>query len=274
MIHGNLRDRLADAVGYVGRRVDDVFRRIALEKVLASTIEGRGGRETGQNIEVALKRKGVGAFRDSRGREWSLKNYAEMVARTTASEAASMGALNRLAENGVDLVRIVVAADACDVCKEHKDKVYSISGAHPRYPQLTEVPPFHPRCHCRVAGWVEGLSGDNSEESPKEVRERIRDRLRSGNDYIGRPGGRGRRAKHIRRVSMDEYEPESLFRELTEGGVEREGTSYPGTLIDLPAGAGNIGLRPPTEEKSYTMDVNIEGVRIREFKFLDPREME
>lgn len=167
VIYENLRDRLADAVGYVGRRADDVFRRIALGEVLKSMIEGRGSKESAQNIEVALKRRGVGAFRDSRGREWNLKNYAEMVARTTASEASSMGTLNRLAENGMDLVRIVVAADACDECKRRKDKVYSIAslGTHRRYPRLEEVPPFHPRCTCRISGYIEGLS----EVNPNDV---------------------------------------------------------------------------------------------------------
>lgn len=106
---------------------------------------------------------------------------------------------------------------------------------------------------------------------PDEVLRRIENLLRPGGAYIGKPGGRGGRAKHIRKIPINEYEPESLFRELTEGGVELEGTGYPGTLMGFP-GVGTVGLRPPTEAKPYTMDVMIDGIRIREWKFVEPDE--
>ncbi|MBA2691207.1 MAG: hypothetical protein H0U65_01765 [Rubrobacter sp.] len=106
---------------------------------------------------------------------------------------------------------------------------------------------------------------------PNEIWRRIEDILRPGGEYIGKPGGRGGRAKHVWKIPINEYEPESLFRELTEGGVELDGSEYPGVLVDLP-GLGAVGLRPPTGTKPYTMDVSIDGIRIDKWKFVEPEE--
>lgn len=247
-------------MGYVGRRADDVFRRTALNELLAGTIEGGGSRQTGRNIEVALKRKGVSAFRDSLGREWSLKNYARMVARTTAGEAASMGTLNRLAENGV-LVRIIVAANACDECKKHKDEIYSISGSHPRYPQLEEVPPYHPNCSCLVSGYIEGLSG----EHPDEIRRQAEDVIAPG----GSPGTPGKRQGMYIRPGGREA-AKDVFEQLKALGTPIDRPRYPGEEIDIP-GIGPVGYRPKSRygEWEPTIDVNatINGIRIRKLKF-------
>jgi len=35
-----------------------------------------------------------------------------------------------------------------------------------------------------------------------------------------------------------------------------------------------MGLRPPEAEKPYTMDVNINGIRINEWKFVDREDYE
>jgi len=125
-----------------------------------------------------------------------------------------------------------------------------------------------------MAGGSGGSSGrspgDNHDLSAQPLRRRL---SRTDGDYIGKPGGRGRRARHIRKLPIDEYEPESFFADLAEGGREREGTSYPGRLVELP-GVGTMGLRPPEAEKPYTMDVNINGIRINEWKFVDREDYE
>ncbi len=102
-----------------------------------------------------------------------------------------------------------------------------------------------------------------------EVRRRVENLLRPGGEYIGKPGGEGGRAKRVRKILINEYEPEGFFREIAEGGAELEGTGYPGILVDLP-GIGTVGLRPPTGTKPYTMDVSIQGIRIDKWKFVEP----
>ncbi|CAN5126933.1 hypothetical protein BH18ACT10_BH18ACT10_00060 [soil metagenome] len=87
-----------------------------------------------------------------------------------------------------------------------------------------------------------GGGGDDAEERREYIRRLLRNE--ADDDYIGKPGGQGRRARHIRKIPLDEYEPESFFADLVEGGREREGTSYPGVLMELPGlGPWNCVLR-------------------------------
>lgn len=152
-----LAGRLQDAVTYVGRRVDDAFRRATLEENLQGAIQGKTRRETSGAIEERLRGEGVKAFRDKAGREWGLANYAAMAARTTAREAHTLGTTMRLAENGLDLVQVSEhVQDERDVCTPHEGKIYSISGAHPTYPPATgNLPPYHPNCRHVVTPYVE-----------------------------------------------------------------------------------------------------------------------
>lgn len=147
VLYENLAGRIDDAVAYVGRRAEDAFREVALEEVLAGTIEGWSRRDTSEAIAERLESRGIKAFRDRRGAEWSLANYAEMTARTVAREAHTQGTVNRLAENGLDLVQISEHSHEHDVCSQYEGKIYSISGNHPLYPAAAgNLPPYHPRC--------------------------------------------------------------------------------------------------------------------------------
>lgn len=155
VLYGNLRDRMTDAVGFVGRRSDDVFRRVALAETMQKLIQGRTVGRTAAAIEGQLAERGVKAFRDSRGAEWDLGSYARMVARTTTREATSMGTLNRLAENGIELVRISRHANSCDICKKFEGRIFSMTGRHEEYPRLDEIPPFHPNCGHTLTSYID-----------------------------------------------------------------------------------------------------------------------
>lgn len=155
ILYANLAGQLEDGISAVGRRVDDVFRRATLDETLRGLIAGRGRVAVSGAIEERLRREGIRAFRDSAGRSWKLSNYARMAARTARREAASWGTLNRLAENGVDLVTISNPT-ACPVCRPFLG-TFSISGTHPSYPQLAHIPPFHPSCTCDLFGDTRGL---------------------------------------------------------------------------------------------------------------------
>jgi len=110
--------------------------------------------------------KGQTAFVDRLGRKWRLDTYAEMVARTTTREAASVATLNTCQEYGQDLVRITVHYPTCEICAPLQGKVYSISGNDDRYPKLTDErrPPIHPHCRHVLAPYVRELD-DNAEET-------------------------------------------------------------------------------------------------------------
>jgi hypothetical protein len=87
--------------------------------------------------------------------------------------------------------------------------------------------------------------------------------LRPGGRLIGLAGTSSR----IRILQGGQAEAEALFGQLSKGGQIIEGTSYPGTLVRLPGG-GQVGFRPSSASGPPTIDVTIEGLGIREIKFL------
>lgn len=105
-------------------------------------------------------------FVDAAGRKWDLLNYTEMLTRTKTAEAVSRGTENRLTENGLDLVYIVTSPACNDWCLFYAGKVFSISGTSKKYPPLSEAPnggtPFHPRCRCREAPFIEKFEDEET----------------------------------------------------------------------------------------------------------------
>lgn len=143
---GTLDNRLQLARATLGRQADDVFRRIGLEATSEGIAAGAARREVSAQIVAELEREGLTAFRDRRGRRWSLDTYAEMVARTTTREAVSQGTANRMLEHGADLATISSHANSCQICLPYQGNTYSLTGATPGYERIDRLPPFHPRC--------------------------------------------------------------------------------------------------------------------------------
>lgn len=118
---------------YVGRKEDDVFRKLALE-LTANKEAGVASRQTVQNMMAAeLNAKGVTAFVDKAGREWSLESYCSMATRTTGRQAQVAAALTA---DDWDLWEIVKIGSTCPLCSAYEGRVYSKSGTDPDYPPL------------------------------------------------------------------------------------------------------------------------------------------
>lgn len=73
-------------------------------------------------------RSGITGFIDKSGRSWDLASYAEMSTRTAAAQASVQGHLDKLVENGEDLVIVSDAPEECELCAPFEGEVLSISG--------------------------------------------------------------------------------------------------------------------------------------------------
>jgi hypothetical protein len=95
-----------------------------------------------------LDQIGGGDFIRINGKNYNLKSYAELVARTRMRESQTDATIAMCEEYENDLVQIDKHDNPCEeVCAEYQGKVFSISGKHPDYPELPDGgPPFHPRC--------------------------------------------------------------------------------------------------------------------------------
>lgn len=148
VIAQNMYDNLRQATQYAGRRIQDEYRRAGIDAMGEKYTEGLTWRDTAQRVQDRLLTQGLTGFKDSIGREWRLDSYAQMVARTTSREIATVATLNTCQEADIDLVQISSHWPTCEICAPLQGKVFSISGKDERYPLLTPeyMTPFHPNC--------------------------------------------------------------------------------------------------------------------------------
>lgn len=140
--------------GFIGRRVDDPWRRLALRELAA----GQATLETRRQVTARLARRlidegvtdALTGFVDRAGKRWALDTYAEMAVRTTTREATSRATVNRLVEHGLGAITISSHPHREDVCTPYDGKTFAIPGTDEatrgRFPVIDNLPPFHGRC--------------------------------------------------------------------------------------------------------------------------------
>jgi hypothetical protein len=108
---------------------------------------------TSKDIAAKIRAKlldqiGGGNFITINGRDYNLRSYAELVARTRMRESQSEATKDLCEEFDNDLVQFSKHDSPCEVCAPLEGQVFSISGNDPDYPELTDdvTPPIHPRC--------------------------------------------------------------------------------------------------------------------------------
>jgi len=95
--------------------------------------------------DYLIKKIGGGDFINIKGRNYSLKAYAELVARTRMRESQTEAVVEMAKEYDNDLAQITTHDNPCDLCAEYQGEVYSISGDTPEYELLPDGgPPWHP----------------------------------------------------------------------------------------------------------------------------------
>lgn len=150
--------RFEDVNGMIGRRVDDIYRKLALENVRASTIGYQSWQKVARNYRQQLADQGVTGFTDRAGKKWNMASYARMVSRTTTMEAAVQGTAMRLQENGHDLVEVTTHSSPCPKCEPWEGKVLSLSGEDKDHPSLDDAKAaglFHPNCRHQISLYID-----------------------------------------------------------------------------------------------------------------------
>jgi hypothetical protein len=93
---------------------------------------------------------------------FDVRTYARMVATTKTREIMETARHRRLADSGIDLVRIIGAVSV-NFCTAYLGAVFSLKGDHPKYPPLSSLPggkgpPFHPNCSKSTRPFIEDLA--------------------------------------------------------------------------------------------------------------------
>jgi hypothetical protein len=163
----NAYQRLMDVDQVIGRRADDVYRNLALEAIRGDVAGYQTWKQTAKIYREKLAEKGVTGIVGAAGREWNIRTYSEIVARTTTRETMIQGTANRLLERGHDLAEIVggTAKNTCQICRSWVGRVVSLTGRTPGYPTLDEARAaglFHANCTHNIA-----IAGSFEEEIAK-----------------------------------------------------------------------------------------------------------
>lgn len=164
-LQDSIVERLRASRVTVGRTVNDTYaragRRAALRAVLGAEGSPRAAARAlttdllrDRDIARAVRDGGFG-FVDRAGKRWALDTYTEMAVRTVTREAVVQGALARMASHGVNLARVSVHGDPCQICAPWQGRLVSLDGSTRSYEgeAVTDLgslpnggPPMHPRC--------------------------------------------------------------------------------------------------------------------------------
>ncbi|MFA5092030.1 MAG: phage minor capsid protein [Candidatus Paceibacterota bacterium] len=159
--------------------------RIATRSAVQSYVSGEGYKTTAQSIMDGFRKEiGAGLVRvvgpSGKPRNYQLKDYSQMVARTRMAEIHSEGTKNVLFENGMDFVEVTAYGTDCEICAEHEGLIYSISGEgeldNANFEgALTDdaEPPFHPNCTHVLMPYIP--SEDEVESDPTGTFEALAD---------------------------------------------------------------------------------------------------
>jgi hypothetical protein len=168
----------------------------ALPHAREAALEARTGTVAGRAAtrlraaQAALDRlagDGITGFVDTAGRRWQLASYVEMATRTITTQAALNATLDRLADHGIDLVRVTDAPGECVRCRPWEGRVLSVSGRTAGYPPLVEAITaglFHPNCRHQVSAYLPGITrplertadpaGDLARQRTRALERRVR----------------------------------------------------------------------------------------------------
>jgi len=101
--------------------------------------------------EYFSERFGDAKFITINGRDYNLRKYADLVAKTRLRVVQTEAVLNTCKEFDNDLVQVSDHGCDCQLCLEYEGNIYSLSGRSSAYPYLDSYPPWHSRCQHNIS---------------------------------------------------------------------------------------------------------------------------
>lgn len=119
-----------------------------ISEIIMDTIEmGEARTYASKRIHEYLRLQLLdGKFINKAGRNFNLRDYSKMVARTRLRQTQTDAVKNTCKEHVNDLVQWSRHANPCPDCAPYEGQIYSLTGKNASYPLLTAEPPLHPNC--------------------------------------------------------------------------------------------------------------------------------
>lgn len=124
--------------------------RLLSSKILReSVVSGLSRREVSKMmLSEAMKIKGF-EFISNSDKNWPLKSYFNMLARTELMNSARASYDDKMAEEGFDVMKLTTSGKSCDKCAKFEGRLFSLTGATPTLPSKADLESagvFHPNC--------------------------------------------------------------------------------------------------------------------------------
>ncbi|MFB4472149.1 phage minor capsid protein [Oceanobacillus caeni] len=178
---------LARNTQYMSQQAKQIIRVNGKELISRQVISGESQRKTKRDLIKALKTDGVTSFIDAGKKNWTIENYSSMAIRTKSRLIHNEGLENRLSEyreiypnsENFDLIQISSHGSNC-WCGLYEGTVWSISGNHPDYPSVDQLPnypykSFHPNCKHVWKPYIIELRGQGKTVSNDYLNRTIKD---------------------------------------------------------------------------------------------------
>jgi len=153
----------------VTRLLGKAVREEVTQKIAIGQTKGAALKEVAKTIKTTLQDQGLASMIDKGGRRWSPDSYAEMLFRTKVVEARNVGLVNRMSENGYDLVQVSAHSDSCPLCAPWEGKILSITGQTKGYPTFRDAVDsglFHPNCRHAMNTMIPSLASKTRAYNP------------------------------------------------------------------------------------------------------------
>ncbi|PKH09853.1 phage minor capsid protein [Planomicrobium sp. MB-3u-38] len=120
-----------------------------------SLIEGQTRREATALAVAEATERGITGIITANGARVPVDKYLAGTIQYFQRKAHVDGAINRMTENGQDLLYVNSVGITCSICAQYQGRVYSISGNDRRFPRLDRRPPYHGHCVHSAYPWNE-----------------------------------------------------------------------------------------------------------------------
>lgn len=151
-----------------------------LNKAAGKVIMGAESRQTAvRQCIKEMSEKGIPAFVDAAGRQWSPEAYINMDVRTTCSNVAHEAQFARMNDYGIDLLEVDSHAGARPKCALDQGKIFSKSGKHKKYPAWSTSSYGEPdgilgiNCGHHIYPYIEGVSTQTYFPYDKEENDKL-----------------------------------------------------------------------------------------------------
>lgn len=149
------------------RQTEDAYRRIVARVVQQSALGVQTRLQTARHALNDFANEGITAFYSADGKRWNITDYTAMATRTTLANAQRESKLQRITDDGRDLMIVRTSPRYCELCSPYKDKVLSISGKSNTYSSLASARKnglYHANCRCSLSVYIPNVTIIDSKE--------------------------------------------------------------------------------------------------------------